>query len=123
MKLAALLLSLALTTGAQATIYRGKVWSGANGGTLQFRTVIAPSGAAGLYVGRVHCRSLSPWARCLTAWASAEVQFYSDGSFQADLDGGLCAAAGTGNPYYGGLAGAYSCVNGDYGSFYWRRVR
>jgi hypothetical protein len=123
MKLVAVLFSLALATGAQATIYRGKVWSSVNPGALQFRSVVAPSGTTGLYVGRTQCRSLSPAARCLTAWASVEVQFYADGSFDADLARGLCTAVGTGNPYSGGLAGAYACVNGDYGSFYWRRVR
>jgi hypothetical protein len=117
-----LILGLLLVTGAEAATYRGKVHSFYTQGTLQYRTVLYPTSVPGTWAGNARCRSLTPGVYCLARYTSVAVAF-GPGGFSATLGGGLCRAAGTGNPYNGGLSGTYWCANGDRGSFYWRRLR
>jgi hypothetical protein len=113
---------LTMSNAEAAIRYRGKVWSSVVSGTLQNRIVLFQSSDPSHWTGTDRCRSLTPGARCLAPQASVAIEFQPDGSFEGSLGGGVCGVEGTGTPY-SALSGAYACINGDFGTFYFGRLR
>ena len=124
--LAAVLISVSIlgVSGAEAARIRyvGKAWSTQIRATQRNRLVLFQTADPSQWTGTFRCWPLTPGARCLSPRASVSIHFLPNGQFEGSLGGTVCDAAGMGTPT-SALNGSYSCVNGDRGTFYFRRIR
>lgn len=122
MKAVVILAVVLVTSGVQAAVYRGQVWSWRIHATLIDKVVLQPTDDPSVWTGIIQCHSITKGARCIQQFSTTEVQFDSIRlNFVGETSDG-CVTHGYVRPN-GALNGRYDCDNGDFGGFNLRRIR